>query len=206
MSKSITQSDIKLFNTWGFNDIEIKDFTLEHYINLKPIIIPHSCGRHEHKRFWKSDISVVERFINRLLAPGFIQGKIKGRKSSYQSGKKSKLINSVKSAFILINLNTDENPLQVLADAIVNTAPREETTKIAMGGISYASAVDVAPQRRVDLAIKYLSQAIGVKSHGNVRQFEENIAQELILAAKNSQDSRAVKRKDEIERIAVSAR
>ena len=75
-----------------------------------------------------------------------------------------------------------------------------------MGGISYASAVDVAPQRRVDLAIKYITQAIAAKSHGNVRQFEENIAQELILAAKNSQDSRAVKRKDEIERIAVSAR
>ena len=206
MSKSANQSDIKLFNTWSFDGIEIKDFTLENYINLKPIIIPHSCGRHEHKRFWKSNISVVERFVNRLLAPGFIQGKIKGRKSSYNTGKKSKLINSIKNAFILVNLNTGENPLQVLADAIVNTAPREETTKIAMGGISYASAVDVAPQRRVDLAIKYIVQAIGVRSHGNVRQFEENIAQELILASKNSQDSRAVKRKDEIERIAVSAR
>jgi len=206
MSKSAQQSDIKLFNTWSFDDIDIKDFTLENYINLKPIIVPHSCGRHEHKRFWKSNISVVERFVNRLLAPGFIQGKIKGRKSSYNTGKKSKLINSIKNAFILINLNTGENPLQVLADAIVNTAPREETTKIAMGGISYASAVDVAPQRRVDLAIKYIVQAIGVRSHGNVRQFEENIAKELILAAKNSQDSRAVKRKDEIERIAVSAR
>jgi len=36
--------------------------------------------------------------------------------------------------------------------------------------------------------------------------FAENIAQELMLAAKNSQESRAVKRKDEVERIAVSAR
>jgi small subunit ribosomal protein S7 len=75
-----------------------------------------------------------------------------------------------------------------------------------MGGISYASAVDIAPQRRVDLAIKYLAQAIGARSHGNEKQFEENLAQELLLAARNSQDSRAVKRKDEIERIAVSAR
>ena len=75
-----------------------------------------------------------------------------------------------------------------------------------MGGISYASAVDIAPQRRVDLAIKYLVQAIGQRSHSNLQMFEENIAQELVLAAKNSQDSRAVKRKDEIERIAVSAR
>ncbi|MFX1237484.1 MAG: 30S ribosomal protein S7 [Promethearchaeota archaeon] len=206
MSKNTQDEEVKLFNTWSFKDIEVSDFTLQNYINLKPIIVPHSCGRHEHKRFWKSNISIIERFVNRMLAPGFIHGKIKGRKSSYNSGKKSKLISSIKSAFILINLTTGENPIQILIDGIINTAPREETTKIAMGGISYASAVDVAPQRRVDLAIKYLVHAIGAKSHSNVRQFEENIAQELILAAKNSQDSRAVKRKDEIERIAVSAR
>ncbi|MFW9987613.1 MAG: hypothetical protein ACFFC3_03075 [Candidatus Odinarchaeota archaeon] len=54
--------------------------------------------------------------------------------------------------------------------------------------------------------MKYLSQAISARSHSNERQFEENLAQELILAANNSQESRAVKRKDEIERIAVSAR
>jgi small subunit ribosomal protein S7 len=204
MSK--TKSEIKLFNTYTFNDVKIDDFTLENYINLKPIIVPHSCGRHEHRRFWKSNISVVEKLINRMLAPGFIGSKIKGRKSSYQTGKKSKLIKTLKDAFTLIHLNTGENPIQILVDAIINCAPREETTKIAMGGISYASAVDIAPQRRVDLAIKFLVQAIAARSHGNVRMFAENIAQELMLAAKNSQESRAVKRKDEIERIAVSAR
>ena len=204
MSK--TKSEIKLFNTYPFDDVKIDDFTLENYINLKPIIVPHSCGRHEHRRFWKSNISVVEKLINRMLAPGFIGSKIKGRKSSYQTGKKSKLIKTLKDAFTLIYLNTGENPIQILVDAIINCAPREETTKIAMGGISYASAVDIAPQRRVDLAIKFLVQAIAARSHGNVRLFAENIAQELMLAAKNSQESRAVKRKDEIERIAVSAR
>ncbi len=204
MSK--TKSEIKLFNTYPFTDVKINDFTLENYINLKPIIVPHSCGRHEHRRFWKSNISVIEKLINRMLAPGFIGSKIKGRKSSYQTGKKSKLIKTLKDAFTLMHLNTGENPIQILVDAILNCAPREETTKIAMGGISYASAVDIAPQRRVDLAIKFLVQAIAARSHGNVRLFAENIAQELMLAAKNSQESRAVKRKDEIERIAVSAR
>ncbi|MFX1317116.1 MAG: 30S ribosomal protein S7 [Promethearchaeota archaeon] len=205
MSK--TKPQIKLFNNWSFEDIEVGDFTLEKYINLRPIIVPHSAGRHEHRRFWKSSrVSIIERFANRLLAPGFITSKIKGHKSSYNSGKKSKLIKSLRDAFTLIELKTGQNPIQVLVDAIVNTAPREETTKIAMGGISYASAVDIAPQRRVDLAIKYLVQAIGARSHGNERMFEENLAQELILAAQNSQESRAVKRKDEIERIAVSAR
>ena len=204
MSKST--KEIKLFNTWSFKDIDIKDDTLLNYINLKPIIVPHSCGRHEHKRFWKSNISITERLLNRLLSPGFIGGKIKGHKSSYQSGKKSKLIKSLKTAFTLIDYITGENPIQILVNAITNTAPREETTRIAMGGISYASAVDIAPQRRVDLAIKYLVQAIAGKSSNSLRAFEENLAQELIMASKNSQESRAVKRKDEIERIAVSAR
>lgn len=205
MSKSKTE--IRLFNLWSFNDIEVKDDTLINYINLRPIIIPHSSGKHEHKRFWKSQkVSIVERFINRLLSPGFIAGKIKGHKSSYNSGKKSKIIKSVKTAFILIEYITGQNPIQVLVDALINTSPREETTRIAMGGISYASAVDIAPQRRVDLAIKYLTQAIAARSSGSLKNFEENISQELIMAARNSQESRAVKRKDEIERIAVSAR
>jgi len=205
MSKGKTE--VKLFDEYSFEDIEVKDWTLENYINLRPIIIPHSAGRHEHRRFWKtSRVSIIERFTNRLLSPGFISSKIKGHKSSYNSGKKNKLIKSIKTAFKLIELNTGQNPIQVLVDAICNAAPREETTKIAMGGISYASAVDIAPQRRVDLAIKYIAQAISARSHSNERQFEENLAQELILAANNSQESRAVKRKDEIERIAVSAR
>ncbi len=205
MSK--TKKEIKLFNKWSFDNIQVRDSTLENYINLKPIIIPHSAGRHEHKRFWKSSkVSVLERFTNRLLSPGFIGSRIKGRKSSSNSGKKIKLLRNIKNAFILIELITGENPIQIIVDAIVTTAPREETTKIAMGGISYASAVDIAPQRRVDLALKYLAQAIGVRSHSNERLFEENLAQELILAAKNSQESRAVKRKDEIERLAISAR
>ncbi|MFX0070943.1 MAG: 30S ribosomal protein S7 [Candidatus Hermodarchaeota archaeon] len=204
MSKS--KLDVKLFNKWSFDDIEIKDSTLLNYINLKPIIVPHSCGRHEHKRFWKSNISIIERLLNRLLAPGFIGSKIKGHKSSYNSGKKNKLIKSIKTALALIEQVTGENPIQVLVDAICNTAPREETTRIAMGGISYASAVDIAPQRRVDLAIKYLVQAVGARSHNSLHTFEESLAQELIMAGKNSQESRAVKRKDEIERIAVSAR
>lgn len=205
MSK--TKNEIKFFNKWSFDNVTVRDRTLENYINLKPIIIPHSAGRHEHRRFWKSTkVSILERFANRLLSPGFIGSRIRGRKSSFNSGKKGKLLTSIKNAFVLIELTTEQNPIQVFIDAIMNTTPREETTRIAMGGISYASAVDIAPQRRVDLALKYLSQAIAARSHSNEKLFEENLAQELILAAKNSQESRAVKRKDEIERIAVSAR
>ena len=60
--------------------------------------------------------------------------KIKDHKSSYNAGKKSKLINGIKTAFTLIDHITGQNPIQVLVDSICNAAPREETTKIAMGG------------------------------------------------------------------------
>jgi len=205
MSKA--KKDIKLYNKWSFENIEIKDWTLEKYINMRPVIIPHTAGRHEHKRFWKTTkISIIERFVNRLLAPGFIGSKIKGHKSSYSSGKKSKLLGNLENAFTLLELNTGNNPIQVLVDAICNSAPREETTRIAMGGISYASAVDISPQRLVDLAIKYLVQAIGSSSHSNERGFGINISRELALASKGNIESKAIKRKDEVERIAVSAR
>lgn len=201
------KGEIKLFNTWSFSDIEVPDWTLERYINITPVIIPHSRGRHNKKTFWKTKkISIIERFINRLLAPGFMGSKIKGHKSSYHTGKKSHLLRVMKDAFTLIELKTGKNPIQILINAICNSAPREEVTRIAMGGISYSSAVDVAPQRRVDLAIKFLVQAIGKKAHSNIRNFAENIAQELISASKNSQESQAVKKKDEVERIAISAR
>jgi len=204
---SKNKNEIKLFNKWSFVDITVNDWTLEKYINLRPIIVPHSHGRHEHRRFWKtSRVSIIERFINRLLAPGFIGSKIRGHKSSYNSGKKTMLLRSLEDAFTLIELRTGQNPIQMFIDAICNCAPREETTRISMGGISYASAVDIAPQRRVDLAIKYLVQAIGTRSHSNEHPFEVNLAEEIIAAANNDQESRAVKKKDEVERIAVSAR
>jgi len=201
------RSNIKLFNKWSFDDVEVSDWTMERYINLTPIIIPHTCGRHNKKTFWKTKkVSVIERFINRLLSPGFMDSKIKGEKSSYHSGKKNHILKAIKTAFMVIEIKTGQNPIQVLVDAICNTAPREEVTRISMGGISYSSAVDVAPQRRVDLAIKFLVQAIAKRAHNNIKSYAENIAEELMAAAQNSQQSNAIKKKDEVERIAISAR
>ncbi|MCK4384233.1 MAG: hypothetical protein KAW66_13120 [Candidatus Lokiarchaeota archaeon] len=47
---------------------------------------------------------------------------------------------------------------------------------------------------------------MGSSSHSNERTFAENISKQLALASQDSIESKAVKRKDEIERIAVSAR
>lgn len=201
-----SESEIKLFDRWNFN-VEVKDISLEKYINVEPIIIPHTGGKHQAKRFWKTQhISIVERFINKLLAPGLIAKKVKGHHSSYNSGKKQMIINTVLNAFTIIEQNTGKNPIQTLVSAIEHAAPREETTRISMGGISYQQAVDVAPQRRVDLSIKLIVHAVSGKAYGNIVTFDEILANELILAGRNDKNSAAVRRKDEIERMAISAR
>ena len=119
---------------------------------------------------------------------------------------KQRAINIVRIAFDIIHERTGKNPIQVLADAICNVAPREETTRLTYGGVAQHIAVDVAPLRRVDLALRYLSNAIKQKSFNNVKSVEEVTAEELILASTEDQASAAVKKKQEIERIALSAR
>jgi len=94
----------------------------------------------------------------------------------------------------------------MLVKAIQNAAPREETTRISLGGISYQQAVDISPQRRIDLALKIIVQSTVGLCYNNIATFDEIMAKELILCARNDANSRAVKRKDEMERVAISAR
>ncbi|NHI93140.1 MAG: 30S ribosomal protein S7 [Candidatus Lokiarchaeota archaeon] len=198
--------DIKYFGKWSVDDLEVKDLGLQRYINTVPMIIPHSHGRHEHKRFRKSNVNILERFINRLMVPGLSKRKNGGRKTGIISGKKVKTIKIVENVLELISLRTNKNPIQILIDAVIAAAPREETTRISYGGIVYQQAVDIAPQRRVDLALKFLVEGSFRASFNNPLTIEEIIAQELITASQNDSKSNAVRRKEEKERLAQSAR
>ena len=186
--------DMKLFGLWDCKDVEVSDISLVRYINLKERLVPHSAGRHEHKRFHKSYVHIVERLANKLMSPG------------KNTGKKILTLNAVKSALQIIELKTGNNPIQVLVDAIINCAPREETTRISYGGIVYHTAVDSAPQRRVDVALRLLAMSVRKASFNNVRSFDEILAEQLILASTNNPNSNAIKRKQDIERVALSAR
>jgi small subunit ribosomal protein S7 len=198
---------IKLFNRWSFKDLQVTDESLKNYINLTPVIVPHSGGKHQHKKFWKTEhISIVERFLNKMMSPGMVGKRIKGPGASKNMGKKQKIMNILYNVFSIIETKTKENPIQVLVNAIQNSAPREDTTRISMGGISYQQAVDIAPQRRIDMAIKILVQTTIGLTYSNIKTIDELIANELILAAKNDTNSRAVKRRDELERMSISAR
>ncbi len=188
------EDSIKLFGKWSFEDVEINDLGLQRYISLKPIYYPHSGGRNQDQRFKKAEMNIVERFINQLM------------RRERNAGKKLRAINIVKVAFEIIHLRTDKNPIQILVDAICNAAPREETTRITYGGVVQHSSVDIAPLRRVDIALRYLSIAIIQKSFNNVKSAEEIVSEELMLAASGDSNSSAVRKKQELERIALSAR
>jgi small subunit ribosomal protein S7 len=121
-------------------------------------------------------------------------------------GKKSHALNIVETAFNIIQLRTDENPVQVLVRAIENTAPNEDTTRIAYGGVVYHVSVDIAPIRRVDLALRFITEGIRVAAFSTPRSIEETMADELILASNNDNNSYAVKKKNEQERIAIASR
>ncbi|MCH8907191.1 MAG: 30S ribosomal protein S7, partial [Candidatus Heimdallarchaeota archaeon] len=121
-------------------------------------------------------------------------------------GKKMRVMNAVEAAFELVNLKTRENPIQVLVNAVANAAPREETTRVSYGGVAQHQAVDVAPLRRVDLSLRFLTEGISNSTFSNLSTFAEVIADELILASQNSPSSAGVKKKQELERVAYSAR
>jgi small subunit ribosomal protein S7 len=67
-------------------------------------------------------------------------------------------------------------------------------------------AVDISPQRRVDLALRFLSEGARKQSFGNPKALDEYLAEELELAAKQDVKSYAVKKRNEMERIARSSR
>jgi len=186
--------DIRLFGKWSFENVEVRDPSLKKYVSLKPVFLPHTGGRHEHRRFGKAEVPIVERLINKLMRPG------------RNMGKKHLAYNIVKQAFEIIHLRTGENPIQVLVRAIENAAPREDVTRIMYGGITYFVAVDVSPQHRVDVALKHLTEGARMCAFNNPKPIEECLADEIIAAAAGDTRSYAVRRKEEIERIALSSR
>jgi small subunit ribosomal protein S7 len=185
---------IRLFEKWVFDGVEVQDLGLKQYIQLRPIYVPHSGGRHEHKRFEKSKANIVERLTNNMMRHG------------RNCGKKAKAISIVKMAFEIINLKTGSNPVQILVNAIENSAPCEDTTRIGYGGIVYHRAVDISPQRRVDLALRFLTEGARRTAFGNRKTIEECLADELIAAAEGDTRSHAVSRRDELERVALASR
>jgi len=182
-----------VFAKYDKTNVKIEDPGLEKYINLDTENI-YLGGLFSNKIFAKSKIPIVERLINNIM-----------RTESY-TGKKIKAYKSVKAAFEIIDKKTKTHPMQVFIQALQNSAPKEETTRLRFGGISVPKAVDIAPQRRLDIAIRNIARGAVNTSHKNKKSIETCLAEEIIKASKNDVSSFAVAKKNDAERIAKSAR
>lgn len=182
-----------ILEKYNQDELKVEDRGLEKYMNLETENI-YLGGIYSNKMFAKSKIPIVERLINNIM-----------RTEKY-NGKKIKSYKVLRDAFEIIDKKTKTNPMQILINAIQNAAPKEETTRLRFGGISVPKAVDVAPQRRVDIAIRNIATGVVKATHKNKMSMSSCLADEIIKASKNNVESYAVSKKNDIERVAKSAR
>ena len=200
--QSLEYPNLLLWGKWDLTKVEVKDPGLKTAILLKPIIVPWSGGRHEHKKFGKTRVNIVERLVNQMTHFGKKYAKNTGR----MGGKKQRAMNIVKTAFEIIELKTGQNPIQQLVKAIENASPNEDTTRLSYGGVVYHQSVDISPVRRVDLALRFMSEGVREAAFASSKSVEEILAEEIILAAGGDANSHSVKKKNEQERVAMASR
>jgi len=117
--------EVKLFGKWDCDQVDVDDISLKDYIPIKgkaAKYLPHTAGRYQVKRFRKALCPIVERLVCSLMMHG------------RNNGKKLMAVRIVKHTFEIIHLLTGENPLKILVDAIKNSGPREDSTRIGSGG------------------------------------------------------------------------
>ncbi len=183
-----------VFGKWDASEVTCEDPGIAPYINLQTVGTPHSGGRHANAWMGKSKLSVVERFINGLMRTG------------RNGGKKQYAAKAFEEALDVIHDRTKENPLQALVDAITHAAPMEEVTRIKFGAVSQPKAVDSAPSRRLDVAIRHLCKGSITATYKTTKTLKDGIISEIMKAKDGDIASYAVAKKEEVQRIAASAR
>ena len=186
--------ELKLFEKYDLAEVAVHDPGLARYINLTAIVIPHTGGRYANKPFGKAKSNIVERLINGLM------------RSENYTGKKSSAIRVVRQAFEIIEQRAKQNPVQVFVNALEKSAPREEITRLRFGGISVPRAVDVSPSRRLDMALRNMCVGVTAASFKSPKPIQECLADEILKASRGEMESAAITKKEELERIAMSAR
>ena len=184
---AIELPEVKLFGKWPLQEVEVSDISLVDYIAVKDKsakYLPHSSGRYQVKRFRKATCPIVERLASSMMMHG------------RNNGKKLMTVRIVKHTFEIINLLTGENPVQILVNAVINSGPREDSTRIGRAGTVRRQAVDVSPLRRVNQAIWLLCTGAREAAFRNIKTIAECLADELINAAKGSSNSYAIKKKE----------
>jgi len=199
--------EIKLYGKYSFEGLKVNDPGLQRYINLKPVYVPKTGGRWAKNRFHKSEkYNIVERLVNKVLCPGHRGKKHIITSGYYISGQSQNAHKIVEKAFDIIYEKTKKNPIEVFLRALENAATREEIIAIEYGGARYPKAVECSPQRRIDITLRYFTQAAYKNSFRSKRSAEQALADELINAYNLSNQSAAIAKKLELERQADSSR
>ena len=196
---------IKAFDRWDTEGIKVNDKGLINYINLDAKIVPKTGARYAGNRFHKSKVFIVERLINKVMVPGH-KSKKHFKSSAHITGKAYTAYKIVEKTLEIIENRVKENPIKVLVAAIENAAPREEIITIEYGGARYPKAVECAPQRRIDVALRYFTQGAYQKSFNSKKSIKDALAEEIIGAYKLAQTSLAISKKLEVERQADASR
>jgi len=195
---------IKVFNRWSTDGITILDPGLKDYICLEPKIVPKTGGKSAKFRFHKSNVFIIERLMNRIMNAGH-RSKKHRISSGLLTGKGQTAYTVMEKVLQLIENRTKQNPIAVVVKAVENAAPREEILTIEYGGAKYPKAVEVAPQRRVDHALKQMTQTAYQKSFNSRKSIVNALAEEIIAAFQLSAQSGAIAKKMEMERQADSS-
>ncbi len=197
--------EIKLFNRWSVEGVKVADLGLVNYVTLNPKILPKTGARYIGNRFHKSYTFIVERLVTKILTTGH-KAKKHFISSGHHAGKKDNALKIVESALAKCEVVLKKNPIEVFVKALENAAPREEVISIEYGGARYPKAVDVAPQRRVDLALRFMTQGAFVKSFNKKKNMESCLAEEIIEAYRCSAKSNAIAKKRDLERQSASSK
>lgn len=196
---------VLVFNRWSTEGIVVQDPGLKDYINLEPRVVPRTGGKSAKFRFHKSNVFIIERLMNRIMNAGHRAKKHKIT-SGHLTGKGNTAYGIMEKVLEMVEKRTNQNPVAVVVKAVENAAPREEIVTIEYGGAKYPKAVEVAPQRRIDQAIKYMTQISYQKAFNSKRSIVSCLAEEIISAFQQSANSGAIAKKLELERQADSSR
>ena len=116
-------------------------------------------------------------------------------------GKKSTAERIVYGAFEIIEGRSRQNPLEVFKQALENVAPAIEVRSRRVGGATYQVPVEVRPERRQALAIRWIIQAARGR---NDKTMVERLSAELLDASNNR--GNAVKKREDTHRMAEANR
>lgn len=198
-------AELKLFNRWSFDEVVIEDQGLVGYVNIEPVVVPKTNGYYHNTPFYKTKLNIVERLMIRLAVSGH-KGKKHKLTSGYNTGKSLTHNKVVYAVLEDLETKTKLNPIQVLVKAIENAAPREEVITIERSGARYAQAVDIGPQRRVDLVLRYLAQGATHKAFNKSTTLKDALVEEIMDCYNWTGNSMAMSKRNEIEKMAAAAK